>query len=251
MAELTALGYFPGNSLVHRLDVRVKMLGLLGVSAAALRCPAGGLAFIGLALAVLMGIQQLPLRVVVRQLRLFGLLLVFVWVTRALVTPGESLVEWGPLAISRAGARDGALICGRLVVTLATGVLFTAATRPSELKAATHWLLTPVPGIPAGRVAVMVSLVMRFFPTILMAAREVHAAQQARCIQCRRNPIYRTLRLAVPLLRKTFQTADELTLAMEARCFTAQRSDPALEFHTRDRWALVILVVFLTPLFFM
>lgn len=250
MAELTALGYFPGNTLIHRLDVRVKMLGLLGVSAAALRCAPGGLMPIGLALAVLMGIQQLPLRVVVRQLRLFGLLLLFVWVTRALVTPGESMLELGPLAISRAGAVEGALICGRLVVTLAAGVLFTAATRPSDLKAATHWLLIPVPGVPAGRVAVMVSLVMRFFPTILMAAREVRAAQQARCIQCRRNPIYRTVRLAVPLLRKTFQTADELALAMEARCFTARRSDPALEFHSRDRWALAFLVIFLSPFFF-
>ncbi|MGB5985978.1 MAG: energy-coupling factor transporter transmembrane component T [Desulfobacterales bacterium] len=248
MAELTPFAYLPGDSLLHRLDVRVKLLGVLGISAVGLRVEPLGLLFLSLFLVILMAAQRLPLGTMLRQLRLFGWFLLLVWISRALTTPGTPWLSWGPIHLSRPGVIEGALICCRLVLTLAVGLLFAAGTRPSQLKAACHWLLRWIPGIPAGRVAVMVGLVMRFFPLILQNAQEIRAAQQARCIQHRKNPIFRARTLAVALLRKTFLTADELALAMEARCYTSQRSDPSLDFQRRDWGALATLALLLVPL---
>jgi len=248
MAELTAFGYIPGNCLLHRLDVRVKLAGLLGACTVALQSASPGLLVLGLLLGLLMTIQRLPLKPLLRQLRLFCYLLALVWVARALATPGVPLWSWGLLTISRAGIVEGGLTCSRLVLTLLAGLLFTAATRPAELKTAVHWIFRRVPGIPAERVAVMAGLMIRFFPVILITAEQVRQAQAARCIQHRKNPIYRTTRVALPVLRKTFQMADELALAMESRCYTGRRTDPGLSLQARDRWALTVLAGLLIPL---
>jgi energy-coupling factor transporter transmembrane protein EcfT len=248
MAELTAFAYVPGNALLHRLDVRVKLLGLLGISALGLKADPLGLLLLSLFLVILIVAQRLPLGTMLRQLRLFGALLLLVWISRALATPGTPWLSWGPIQLSRPGVVEGGLVCCRLVLTLAAGLLFTAGTRPSELKAACHWLLRWVPGIPAGQVAVMVGLVIRFFPLILQNAQEIRAAQQARCIHYRKNPIFRARIFAVALLRKTFQTAEELALAMEARCYTSQRTDPSLHFQRRDWGALATLALLLVSL---
>jgi energy-coupling factor transporter transmembrane protein EcfT len=247
VAELIAFGYLPGDSPVHRLDVRVKVLGMVVLSIAGLKAQPLGLLILSLALGTMMMAQKLPLRTLLRQLRLFGVLLLLVWVSRALTTPGIPWIDWGPFQISKAGAIEGGLMCYRLVLTLAAGLIFTAATRPGDLKAAVYWIFKWIPGFPAQRLAVMASLVMGFFPLILGTAQEIRRAQLARGIQNRKNPFYHILKLSVPLLRKTFQSADELATAMEARCYTSRPTPPGFSFQPRDGWALALLAGLLVP----
>ena len=83
----------------------------------------------------------------------------------------------------------------------------------------------------------MISLALRFLPLILSQADEVSHAVNARCGNLRKNPIRRMLNLSWPLLRKTFQTAENITMAMEARCYSEDRTDP--EFHGSGKEFLV------------
>jgi len=87
----------------------------------------------------------------------------------------------------------------------------------------------------------MMGLILRFVPVIFDQAAETVEAQKARCVQNRKNPVYRLIKLGFPLMRRTFERADDLVAAMEARGFTENRTDPALVSHPRD-WITLIAV---------
>ena len=175
-------------------------------------------------------------------------LLLLIFLARALSTSGDPIFFLGPWPVTREGMVDGAAVCARLLLVLLAGVTVMASTRLSEIKSATEWFLKPIPGIPEKRVGTMLSLIVRFLPHVLDQARETGEAQRARGIENRKNPFYRVIRFSIPVLRRTFLTADQLALAMEARCYSDDRSDAELK-SSRSDWFLLgtilLLCVFL------
>jgi energy-coupling factor transporter transmembrane protein EcfT len=133
------------------------------------------------------------------------------------------------------------------VIIVMVGLSFVATTRPSEIKVAVQWSLTPIPFIPAKRVAVMMSLMMRFVPVIFNQAKATLETQRARGVENRKNPVYRLIKFAVPLIRRIFENADKLTDAMEARCYIDRRTDPELA-STRKDWLALLVVICLCVL---
>ena len=89
----------------------------------------------------------------------------------------------------------------------------------------------------------MIGLLMRFIPVIFDEAREIKDAQRARAIEARRNPVFRIVKLTVPLARRTFLRAEKLALAMEARCYREMRTDPQFHFSKKDGFILAFLIV--------
>ncbi len=247
MADVTALGYQAGVSVLHQMDMRFKLASMVLCSLATVKAYTVGLGLMTMALVLILIYIRLPLIRLMRELRYFSLLLFIVFVARSLSTPGAPLIQWGFFTVTRQGLHDGALICWRLVAIVLMGLIFVATTRPSGLKAAVEWWLRPVPFIPAPRVAVMISLVLRFTPVILEQARETSEAQKARGIENRKNPLYRLKRLALPLFMRIFITADELALAMDARCYTETRTVSALHA-TRNDWLILGGVILLCGL---
>jgi energy-coupling factor transporter transmembrane protein EcfT len=159
-----------------------------------------------------------------------------------LTTPGSVLVEWQFLTLTRPGLITGIRICWRLFIIALLGFLFVYTTRSSDIKAAVEWYLKPFGFIPAKQIAMMMGLIMRFIPVILNQAKETAAAQRARCVENRKNPYYRLKWLGVPLIRRTFEQADRLIVAMEARCYSENRTDPVLCSTRKDWIALFILI---------
>lgn len=84
-------------------------------------------------------------------------------------------------------------------------------------------------------------LILRFVPVILDQARETAEAQKARAVENRKNPVYRLTKFSFPLIRRTFERADDLVAAMEARAFTEHRTDPELTADKRDWVALMVV----------
>lgn len=236
MAGLSIFTYRSGSDLLHRLDVRFKLAMFVLLSIAILK--GGPLGLAGLSLLVVMALWRLQMSfpALVRELRYFGLLLMLVFGARAVFTPGVVLIQGYGITITQNGLEDGALVCWRLTLTVLTAIIFISTTRFKEIKAAVVWLLKPLPFIPAQRVALMMGLSLRFIPVILNRAGTISDSQQARCIQNRKNPLYRTIKFTVPLLRKTFQEADHLATAMEARCFSDHRTEPLLNASWQE-WA--------------
>ena len=243
MAELTAFSFQPGTSLLHKLDVRFKLLFLILISLVSL---GGGFTGLGVLTGLVAGLSihsRLPLKSGFKEFRFFLIFLVLILVTRMLTTPGTALIEIKSIAITRPGLISGVLICWRLVIIALVGFLFVFTTPSSEIKAAVEWFLKPAAFIPGKRIATMMGLIARFIPVILNQAKETAEAQRARCVEYRRNFLYRIVRLGIPLIRRTFEQADRLIVAMEARCYSENRTDPVLSATRVDWIGLVIILI--------
>ncbi|MGD8883436.1 MAG: energy-coupling factor transporter transmembrane component T [Desulfobacterales bacterium] len=247
MAELTSFGFRAGTSLPHRLDVRFKLFFLILIS---LICLNGDFLRLGIftgLLTVLIIHSGLPLRSGLKGLRFFLFLLVLVLMARMVTTPGDALFEIKSYAVTRQGILSGILICWRLTLVVLLGFVFVFTTRSLEIKAAVEWVLKPLRFIPGKRIATMMSLATRFVPVILNQANETAEAQRARCVENRKNPVYRLIRLGIPLIRRAFEQADKLAVAMEARCYTENRTDPELSA-TRTDWITLGVMILICSL---
>jgi energy-coupling factor transporter transmembrane protein EcfT len=243
VAELTVFSFRPGTSLLHRLDARFKIVFLILISLTSLSGGFAGLGMLTCLLTTLIFHSRLPLKSGIKELRLFLLLLLLIMGTRMLTTPGEALIEIHSYAFTRQGLISGALICWRLAIIALMGFLFVFATSPAEIKAAVQWFLKPFGFIPGKRIATMMGLIARFVPVILNQAKETVEAQRARCVENRRNPLQRLIRLGIPLIRRTFVQADKMAMAMEARCYVENRTDPGLTAKGADWLALGVMLI--------
>ena len=234
MAELNVFGYRHGHSLLHRMDVRCKLAALLLLTAAVAVAGPGAIVPLSLALLLLWGLLRLPLRRLGAELTAFALFLLLIFTVRAAVTPGEPLFGWGRLTITREGLQAGGVVVWRLAMILALGLFFVTTTRPTHLKAAVQWLLRPVPFLPARRAATMVGLVVRFIPVLHQQIGETRNALAARSGNQRSLSLRRLRFLVLPTLRRVVLAADQLALAMTARGYREQRTDPDLHAGAGD-----------------
>lgn len=241
MVELNTFSFLSGTSALHRLDVRVKILGLMLISIFSFQASAVPLALLSLLLIFLAADCGLVLSTMARELKYFWLLLLFVFAARALSTPGEPLWAFRMLSITYEGLMSGVLVCWRLVVVIGSSLLLVTSTRTSRITGAVQWYFKPVPGVDETRLALMMGLVVRFIPGLLLRAAETGDAQRARCVENRKNPKYRLTVLVIPLLRNIFLEADELVQAMEARGYTGRRT--ALEFAMRPADWIGLMVI--------
>lgn len=180
----------------------------------------------------------------VTHLKAFLLFLILIFFCRWAGTPGDPMVTRYGFSLTHQGFTSGSLVSLRFLVVMLLGLILTATTRSMEIKAAVQWFFKPVPFIPENRVAVMVGLALKFIPLILDNAKEVTHAVNARCGNLRKNPVRRLINLSWPLLKKTFQSADDLSLAMQARCYSEHRTDPRFSPNGKEGWIVGLTLVF-------
>jgi len=229
MADMNIFTFCPGVSALHRLDVRYKTALVCLVSLALLKTGFTGCFVCFLVLSWLVYTTRISFFLIAAQLKWFILLLGIMFITRSLTVPGTPLFSFFGLVFSQEGLRQGALVALRFFLVMITGLLFSATTRPADLKSAAQWYLHPIPFVPEKRVAIMISLFLRFLPLILTQAHQVSDAVNARCGNLNKNPVRRIRYLVLPLLKKIFLAGDSLCLAMDARCYNEDRTDPVFE----------------------
>jgi energy-coupling factor transporter transmembrane protein EcfT len=238
VAELSVFAYHPGRGGLHGFDGRFKLLTLLMLTMAIAAGRPAGLLITSTLLLGGISACGVPLGALLREARYFGAFLLLIWLVRALGTSGRALITVGPLQLTAEGAGQGGLVCWRMAMVLAAGLIFTRTTRMAEVRAATAWLLRPVPFLDGRQAATMLGLLVRFIPLILTQAQETRRAQQARGIDARHNPITRLTTAALPLLRATFLKADRIAVAMTARGYTGTTTPFPFTSGPRD-WALL------------
>jgi energy-coupling factor transporter transmembrane protein EcfT len=237
VAELNAFAYRRGTSLLHRLDVRMKLVLMAAASLIALRLDFSEIGLMALSLAVVAAGCRRSLRIQTHELRWVGLLLGFVFFARLLSADGTTVFSIFALDISREGLQDGARISLRLALVFLIGMLLMATTRSVEIKAGVQWFLKLLPFIPAERVGTMLGLLVRFIPVIFEEISVAFEAQRARAVENRRNPLQRAVKLGLPTMSRVFGRSEQLALAMEARCYSELRTPPALKAVLKD-WVL-------------
>jgi energy-coupling factor transporter transmembrane protein EcfT len=162
-------------------------------------------------------LSRFPLKQFLREFRFWAIFLFILFLFQILFTQGIrlSLLPWLP--VSKEGLVLGGITVWRLGLILCYATLFTAVTRPKELQEAITWFIKPVPFLSERRIGLMVSLTIRFFSIILDEAEEVRLAHNARMWDREKNPFRRAKSLGLPLLRRSFSRAEEVTLALAAR----------------------------------
>jgi biotin transport system permease protein len=246
MAELNFFGYHYGQSFVHRLDVRCKLVSLLLLTSAVVAAIPAAMGPLSIGLVLLWVALRLPLQILGREILAFLVFLLLVFVVRALSTPGDPWLSWGVLSIAREGLQEGGKVVWRLFMILVLGLVFITTTRPSDLKAAVQWLLRPVPFVPASKAATMVGLIVRFIPVLHQQIRETQSALAARAGMRKRFSIRQIRHLILPTMRRIVLAADQLSQSMMARGYRDKRTDPAFCAGPVDGLAVLLAGTVLT-----
>jgi len=237
-----AFHYFHGNSLLHRWDARCKFFGLLMISATLIQTGALLFIFDSSLLLGLLFLSRLPLKKFLRDMKSWIVLLFILFFFQVFLSPGERYSLIAFLPISRQGLLLGGLTCWRLGLILGYAVLFTAVTRPRELRDALVWILKPIPFLPERRIGLMVSLTLSFLLRILDQYEEVNLAYRARLGDQERNPIRMVKFLGFPILRRSILEVEEVTLALAARGY---REDLPTDFPKIPHSHWIPLIIFL------
>lgn len=240
MGELTAIGFKPGSSPLHRLDPRTKQLVLMALSVTTLWADVPFLAVNSMVMTVLFHSAHLHARRLFQEIRYFLFFLFFVFVVRA-VSFSDQLFP----VITPNEAAEALTVCWRLLLIVFMGVLLMSTTRTADIRAALIWGMKPVPFVNERMAATMVGLVVRFLPLILFQANEIGDAMRARGIERRRNPLIRLVKFTTTLFRRVFLRADELVDTMQARCYSEHRTLPELSFSRNDIIAIGIGILVL------
>lgn len=226
LGGITLGQYVPGDSLLHRLDPRTKVIGVLA-AAATILAATNWQGFVLAALVTLTAIlvSKLPAGILLRSIKSLWILLAITFLLQAFLTPGTALAGMGPLVISREGAIAGGEMVLRLALLILTAFLPTLTTPPIKLTAGLESIISPLRrlGVPAHELAMMMTLALRFIPTLLQEAEVVVSAQRSRGAGFTTGSPAKWARsllpLFVPLFAGSLRRADDLAVAMEARCY--------------------------------
>ena len=227
LKNITLGQYFPGDSFIHRLDPRTKLLATVALIAIVFvaRNFSGFLliaAFV-IARAASTGIH---LKFLVRGLKPIMSIIIFTFVLNLFFqSEGKELVHIGFLRITDQGLRTAAFMATRLILLVISSQLLTLTTSPISLTDGLESLFRPLEVIhfPAHEIAMMMSIALRFIPTLMDEADKIMKAQKARGANFETGSLVQRARAMVPLLVPlfvgAFRRAEDLALAMDARCY--------------------------------
>lgn len=256
LKDITLGQYLPGKSLIHRLDPRTKIL-LTIVYIAMIFCVSNPvwyvipLAFLILC-AKMSGLKAAQLLKTVKPLRF---LLILTFVLNLFFSSGETvLVSWGVVRITREGLITAVHFCMRLIFLVAGTSVLTLTTSPISLCDGMETLLKPLSKLhfPAHELAMMMTIALRFIPTLLEETDKIMKAQIARGADFENGNLIQKAKnmvpLLVPLFISAFRRANDLAMAMEARCYHGgdnRTQMKPLSYKKRDHAAYGVMVAYL------
>ncbi len=226
LKDITIGQYLPGHSFLHRLDPRTKILAVLlyMISLFVVNNFVGLGAMLLLSAAVVL-ISHIPLKFFFRGIKAIVLIVLLTVALQMFMTPGEPLWQWGFLTVTKEGVRQAIFMGTRLVLLVSVTSILTLTTTPISLTDGIENLLKPFQrfGVPAHELAMMMTIALRFIPTLIEETDKIMKAQAARGADFESGNLVQRAKamipLLVPLFLNAFKRADELAMAMEARCY--------------------------------
>ena len=226
LKDITLGQFFPGDSLLHRLDPRTKIV-LLFFFLAAIFVFDSPLAYAALTAftAALIAVSRVPLLLMLKALKPLSWIIAFTFVIHLVSTPGDAFFHVWLFDLTWQGAAKGFFIALRLALLILLSALLTYTTSPLALTDALETLMQPAKrvGVPAHEIAMMMTIALRFVPTLIEEADKIMKAQQARGADFTEGSVIERVKgfvpILVPLFISAFRRADDLALAMEARCY--------------------------------
>ena len=226
LKDITLGQFFPGDSLLHRLDPRTKIV-LLFFFLAAIFVFDSPLAYAALTAftAALIAVSRVPLLLMLKALKPLSWIIAFTFVIHLVSTPGDAFFHVWLFDLTWQGAAKGFFIALRLALLILLSALLTYTTSPLALTDALETLMQPAKrvGVPAHEIAMMMTIALRFVPTLIEEADKIMKAQMARGADFESGGMFQRAKamvpILVPLFVSAFRRANELATAMEARCY--------------------------------
>ena len=252
-----ALGqYYPSGSILHRLDPRMKVIiAVLYIVATFLAKNVTAFALLLASALLLIAVSRIPLRIVLSGIKPVLFIMLFTMIINVFFVGGETLLlEWKFIHIYVEGLYQAAFMAIRIVVLIVgTSMLLTYTTTPIMLTDALERLLAPlrVLRVPVHEFAMMMTIALRFIPTLMEETEKIMAAQKARGADFTSGSLVSRAKalipILIPLFVSAFRRADDLATAMECRCYHGGKGRTrmtVLHYRAGDFVALVVFVAF-------
>lgn len=255
LKDITLGQYFPGNTIIHRLDPRAKLLIVFVYIVALFLCKwliSYAIAFAFLTAAIIL--SRIRLKALFKGLKPLLIIIIFTALINLFYSDGRVLVEFWIFHITYEGIWNAFFLVLRIMLLVTGTFLLTYTTSPIALTDGLESLLSPLKKLhfPVHELAMMMSIALRFIPTLIEETDKIISAQKARGADFETGNLFRRAKalipILVPLFVSAFRRADELATAMECRCYhggAGRTKMKVLVFRMRDVIALLIVAVLL------
>ena len=245
LKDITLGQYFPGNSIIHRLDPRTKLI-MLVVYIVALFMAKGWVAYAVLfaGLVWVIKISTIPPKSIIKGMKPLVLILVFTGILNLFFTQeGTLLVDFWIIRIYSSGLSRAAMMVARILMLITCTFLLTYTTSPIALTDGLEALMNPLKkvGVPVHELSMMMCIALRFIPTLIEETDKIMCAQKARGADFENGSLIERAKalipILVPLFISAFRRADELATAMECRCYQGgegRTKMKLLRYHRED-----------------
>lgn len=258
LKDITLGQYYQTNSVLHRMDARVKLVATLCFIISLFIVEN----FIGYAIAALflilvIRLSKVPFSFMIRGMKAIVFLLLIAVIFNLFLTPGEVLVSFWKLTITKEGVRLALLMAIRLCFLIIGSSVMTLTTTPNQLTDGLEKLLNPLKHIkvPVHEIAMMMSIALRFIPILMEETDKIMKAQIARGADFESGNLIKKAKslvpLLVPLFISAFRRANDLAMAMEARCYQGGEGRTKMKpliYHKRDYLAYAVVILYLVAL---
>ena len=260
LRDITLGQYYPADSVVHKLDPRVKLFATM-IYIIALFTFRGvlGFAIITGMLIFMIKISKVPFSYIVKGLKAIVVLLLITAVFNLVFTPtGTEYWHWGPFHLTSTGIMNAVLMTIRLIYLIMGSSLMTLTTTPNSLTDGLEKLLHPLNKlhVPVHEISMMMSIALRFIPILLEETDKIMKAQIARGADFESGNMLQRAKamipILVPLFVSAFRHANDLAMAMEARCYhggEGRTKMKPLRYVSRDRVAYAIVILYVAAVF--
>lgn len=251
LRDITLGQYFPGSSVIHRFDPRAKLIFVLFFVAATFIANSP-VSYAAVLAVLILGIVLSTVRFSVfrRGLRPVLIIVIFTAVMNLFFSQsGDTLVSWSIFHITTGGVRHAVYMMLRIIMLLLSTLLLTYTTSPLALTDGLEHLMRPLKAlkVPVHDFAMIMGIALRFIPTLIQETDKIISAQKARGADFESGNIFRRAKALVPILIplfvSAFRRAEELSVAMDCRCYTGsgQRTRlRELRFAPRDLFLLAL-----------
>lgn len=254
LRDITIGQYFPADTIIHRLDPRTKIL-ITTMFIASLFFIKSFYPYLFILAFILLTVKlsKVPFRYVLKGLKPLMLIILITFVINIFMTKGEVLFSIGPLDVTKEGIRQAVFMALRLIFLITGTSLLTLTTSPISLTDGIEKLMSPLRRfhVPVHELAMMMTIALRFIPTLLEETDKIMKAQTARGADFESGNIVKRAKnlvpLLVPLFINAFRRADELAIAMEARCYRGGYNRTRLnelKFTKKDILVTLLMIVF-------
>ena len=250
MRDITLGQYFPADSVLHRLDARIKIISLIAYIAL-IFCTFNyiSLAFTALTVLIIVSLSKVPIKMYLKSLKVIIIIVIITSILNLFYGTGEPIFQWWIIKVTWAGIHNAIFVCVRIVCLILLSSVLTFTTSPTDLTDALERLMKPLTffHVKVHEIAMMMTIALRFVPTLLEETDKIMAAQKARGADMESGNLIKRVKALVPVLIplfvSAFRRAYELAVAMECRCYQGGDGRTRMkQLHIQNRD--VICVVF-------